>query len=405
MVNRSEGMPEPLRSALTEILRKFGQDFNVSQRQLQAEWDNRANRHNRLSRELEDARQEFNSVVADRARISGERDALQLKVSELRLQHKSSSSKLSELEQEWKAKNENLVEKIRVQNEQLKGKRALWLASNPTSSARRDAMTSLRDPFNSPTRTGQETDIERASIRLGKEASSIMSLSHFSGPSTYATSSQLQPLRGPNSRGLPVGKAIRSSDYPGEYRNRHMTTEPGDTPINPLYASQASQPYQAPRAPSTALVLHEDSTDPCPPFQRALKDLLTSCENWVKKFTNKPNAANDRLIAQSNQMLWDYMMNCTYPGERQNAHTHVTALLNDSSTRYWFVMRMIVGYLVNDILSIHAFHNYSKHTNKVLAFVKESLVERGKFCPFNRHILYLSNRKFRFSQRETPGVD
>lgn len=375
-MNRKEGLPGPLRDQLTETLRKLGQDFIISQRRLQAEWDSRANRYNQLSRELEYARQEISSVVGDRARISNERDALQLKISELRLQHKSSTSKLNELEQEWKEKNNDLVEKLRVQDEQLKGKRALWLTSNPTSSARRDAMTSIRDPFSSPTPIGHEKVLERTGGRLSPGSSNMLSRP-FSSSSDYTVSNQSQPPRGPKSRGLPVGKAIRGLDpYASSLsRSQPMTTEPGDTPINPIYDS---------RAPSTALVLREDYTDPCPPFQRALEELLTACEDWAKKFTSKPNPANDRLIAQSNQMLWDYMMNCTYPGERQNAHTHVTALLNDSSTRYWFVMRMIVGYFVNDVLSIKAFHSFSARTDRDLAFVKHSLEERGT----HHHFLY-----------------
>ena len=383
---------------MTEIIRNLSQEFNVSQRQLLVEWDNRSDRYNRLSRELEDARQEISSVVKDRARISSERDALQLKISELRLQHKSSSSKLSELEQEWKTKHDTLMEKLRIQEEQLKGKRALWLSSNPTSSARRDAMTSLRDPFNSPTRVGQEMDPERKTVPLAYGYSRALPQNTFSGTTGYAASSQLQPPRVPKALALPVDMPLRSADnYVLSISNsRPKNTEPGDTPLNPIYASQSSQPSQPARAPSTALVLREDYTDPCAPFQQALEELLTACENWAKKFTNKPNPANDRIIAKSNQMLWDYMMNCTYPGERQNAYTHVTALLNDPSTRYFFVMRMIVGYFVNDVLSVKAFHNFSKRTDRVLEFVKQSLEERGKHCLlFYSHILYLTNHRSR----------
>ena len=48
------------------------------------------------------------------------------------------------------------------------------------------------------------------------------------------------------------------------------------------------------------------------------------------------------------------MMNCTYPGHRQDFHTHVMTLFNDLKTRYWFIMRMAVTYYVKDVMSIDA---------------------------------------------------
>jgi hypothetical protein len=74
-------------------------------------------------------------------------------------------------------------------------------------------------------------------------------------------------------------------------------------------------------------------------------------ERWGKVL------ANDQAIARSNDILWAYMMNCTYPRHRQDSHTHVMTLLNDLKhlkTRFWLIMRMAVTYYVKDVMSIDA---------------------------------------------------
>jgi hypothetical protein len=47
--------------------------------------------------------------------------------------------------------SEEISKKLAFKDEQLKGKRALWMDSHLGSSARRDAMSTIRNPFTSPT--------------------------------------------------------------------------------------------------------------------------------------------------------------------------------------------------------------------------------------------------------------
>jgi hypothetical protein len=68
------------------------------------------------------------------------------------LKAKQSAENLLAIQSHWQSVNETLTTRLREQDEQIAGKRALWLQSNPGSSARRDAMNAaIRDPFNSPT--------------------------------------------------------------------------------------------------------------------------------------------------------------------------------------------------------------------------------------------------------------
>jgi hypothetical protein len=71
-------------------------------------------------------------------------------------------------------------------------------------------------------------------------------------------------------------------------------------------------------------------------------------------------------------------MNQTYPGQRQDSHTHVMALIEDVSSRYWFVVRMIIAYLMKEIVIIDLFHTFSPETDIEFTQVKKRLEERGK---------------------------
>ena len=72
-----------------------------------------------------------------------------------------------------------------------------------------------------------------------------------------------------------------------------------------------------------------------------------------------------QAIARSNDILWAYMMNCTYSGHRQDSHTHVMTLLDDLKTRYWFIMRMAVTYCVKDVMSIYALSTNESRTQEL----------------------------------------
>jgi len=374
-ITRNEGIPPNVRDYLTETLRRLAQDFNASQRQLQHEWDRRSTEHTQISRDLEnarqqveDARRETAEVVADRARVVKERDDIQAKYSQYKLSHKDSFGTLDQLEQKWKGRNQELLEQIAAQEEQLKGKRALWMSTNKGKTPKTEAKMAeaLRDdPFHSPTPAGTSGSSGMA-VKAERSlfAAPLPPKQQFPG---------LQPPTGPKATrarpNLPTGPArlpaqvVRSSvDL---QRSQRITTEPGDDPGAMM---------------SSALVLRERDpyTDPSPMYQHSLRRLFQMAETWSQKYANIPNSANDRQIARSSQVLWDYMMNCTYPGDRQNAHTHVVALLDDPGSRFWFVMRMAVGYFVKDMLTIDAFYGFTPEVDNVLNIAKKSLQERGK---------------------------
>jgi hypothetical protein len=173
-------------------------------------------------------------------------------------------------------------------------------------------------------------------------------------------------VSGPRRRGnLPTARAQPANDFPstfnwGSNNSKVFNTEPGDTPL------------------SMALVLRQDPEAQVWMYQGEITKLFSLIEGWVKTYASVPNLTNDSAIARSNDILWAYMMNCTYPGHRQDSHTHVMALLSEARTRFWFVMRMACQYCVKDMMSLEAFLGFSIPVDNRLNEAKLKLLERGR---------------------------
>jgi hypothetical protein len=370
-IENCNGINPNIQHHLVNEAHRLTQDVTDAQRLAQLEADRAANDRNALYQQIDHAHQQLQTATVDRDRYCMERDQLQRTMDTLRMKEKKSAAKFEKAEQQYKQKMDELVKQIQVQEEQLKGKRALWLESNPGSSARREAMNAVvRDPFNSPS-TSQRTGFDSGYIGgMGSIASSSLRSppqSSFGQPTP-----SLAPIgapRGPRRRGnLPTGSALPGKVLPNATWTegstfRNFKTEPGSPPPT-----------------SMALVPFKTEEDPAPRFKAEFSKIYALIEGWVKTYANVPNLANDQKIARSNDILWDYMMNCTYPGLRQDAHTHVMTLLNDSNSRFWFVMRMAITYLIKDVMTIGAFYRFNPGTDAEFEDVKKKLLERGKLA-------------------------
>jgi hypothetical protein len=386
-ISRKSNIPNYIQEFFTQELQKISQEFNEQQRRVQQEFD-------RLKNERDNLRRQLQASKADNNRLLQERRTLELR-------HQKSSERMEEVESRWKRVQEDLLEQIAVQKEQLAGKRALWMKANPGSSARRDAMTTaIRDPFNSPT-------ANQTPSYAGSVMGSMISPSVTSPPqSSFGTSRLGPPPRFPSGFNADAymtggyntgeyGKATMSSGYnvgsssqnrPNPPPEPRKGTMPTGRPVASAFMPETPSTYNRlrptePRSDqgtiSTALVLHKGHEQLAAEYKAAISKLYDLVEDWVLKYANEPCQKNDRAIASSNDILWDYMMNCTYPGHRQDAHTHVVTLLGDSTTRYWFIMRMATEYCVMKIMSIEAFKPYSKSVDKIIAEMLLKLKERG----------------------------
>lgn len=384
MILKATEIPNNVQELLTQELRKISQQFNDQQRSIQKEFDRVKNERDELRRQLQTARE-------DRK--------------ELEMKHKKSSDRFEEVESRWKRAQESLIDQIAFQKEQLEGKRALWMDANPGSSARRDAMTALRDPFQSP--SANHTPSYSGGALSSMTSPSVMSQSQNA---FYPTSMGPPRIQFNNAGGYSAGTFNNTAGYnsgynvgssnPGGPRNQPnapVRPRKGTLPTGvPLSATQMPVPpgfsifgstqhfVTEPRTPppSNAVVLRQSDEELALEYRAAISKLYDLVEGWVRKYSSVPNQTNDRAIASGNDILWDYMMNCTYPGHRQDSHTHAVALLNDLNTRFWFVMRMATQYCVKDIMAIKAFKPYSKSMEKIIDMVLLKLQERGMYPEF-----------------------
>jgi hypothetical protein len=312
----------------------------------------------------------------------------------------------------WESKHAELLKQIEFQKEQLDGKRALWMDANPGSSARRDAMKSvLRDPFHSPT----------AAQANNSQASGLGSMTSPSFVNANVGSFANQPG---GQLGPPQFKRLESAAYDMNYQNslaiRASTernfggkpkaprpTQTGTPPslgnimhlppgvgsssgYAPPYASNhqshpgiSAGPPNNQYSTSTAIVRRDPEDERrerlAVEYKVAIQDIYDLIQAWVRRYANIPNPENDRKTASSNDMLWDYMMNCAYPGNRQDSHSHIVALLSDRATKHWFIMRLAAQYCVKDIMGIEAFKPYSKQVAMVIDEMLEKLKTKGEF--------------------------
>jgi hypothetical protein len=406
MIGRCKDIPRDFQEKLSEDLRQISQQYNDTHRTIMKDLDRFKNERDELRRQLRLATEQSNKLVTEN--------------NDLVLKHKKSAEKIEEVESRWKRIQEDLIDQIARQKEQIDGKRALWLEANPGSSARRDAMTSLRDPFQSPSASqtpgytgGAMSAMTSPSVltpsgnafvptSMGPPKMQFGSGGHAKLPSSGYTAAEMfgsantvgsfrrretrprqntgpppsiQPRRGGMPTGAPIPNAYKRMPFP---------------PTHTIYGSHQTfhtEPGTPPPPKSSALVVHKTDDELASEYKAAISKLYELVENWVRKYSRVPNQANDRAIASANDVLWDYMMNCTYPGHRQDSYTHVVALLSNPDTRFWFVMRMATQYCVKDIMSIKAFKSYSRGVEKIIDTVLLKLQERGMNDRFQMIVL------------------
>ena len=355
-----------------------------------------------LKNERDDLRHRLRLAQEDQGRLVVENKELEMK-------HNKSVEKFEEVEKQWKRIHENLMDQIARQQEQIDGKRALWLDANPGSSARRDAMKSLRDPFHSPLAgqiprytAGAMSAMTSPSVTtpIGQESNLLLGTgpprfgSGFSAlPSVGFTANQLFGLHEDGRSPSRDVEWDRKNTGPQAALEMRRGRVPSGMPVQSAYMKNPFLPAGAiygscqtfhtePGTPphpsrSTALVVHKSDEELAEEFKSAISKLYELIEDWVRKYCCIPNQGNDRAIASGNDVLWDYMMNCTYPGHRQDSHTHVSALLNNPDTRFWFIMRMATQYCVKDIMSIKAFRSYNKGIERTIDTILLKLQGRG----------------------------
>ncbi|EPE27166.1 hypothetical protein GLAREA_03080 [Glarea lozoyensis ATCC 20868] len=419
-IRTTPGLAASVQDVLIAECRKISQEFNQKQRAVQRQFDAITNEKHELSSQLEQAYRQLNSKSSqlnnantELNRAKQERDSLKERVAELLRREEQQQKQWAALDLERKtmiSEQQSLIaqlqQKVSFQAEQLGGRRGVWMDQHPESSPRRDAIMRLQDPFNSSPVSSQNTKhapighadngessrpnnfSDMGSNKMVPTGPANMGSSKFSRrgalplPSARPQQAPQVPMLQNNFLSTRVSPSERGSGSrpPSATGNKFSAGSQAVTmPFQTLSFGHApNSSYSAVRnQPSSALVLRSSNSDFNQEYADQFSTIYALTEGWTKSYANQPNLVNDQNISQKNNVLWEFMMNCTYPGRAQDSHSHVMLLLNDYNTRRWFVMRMCVTYCVQEILDVEAFGGYSKQTDQTLSEIKEAEKTRG----------------------------
>jgi len=143
-ITETPELPGQVQERFGELVNTIGQEFNTRQRPVQQALDDARNEQLRIQNLLDQAEARMLAANHDRDRTHSQ-------IADLRVKKRQSMERVNQVVDNLTQINQDLLKKVEFQEEQLKGKRALWMEKNPGSSARKNAMNATsRDPFNSP---------------------------------------------------------------------------------------------------------------------------------------------------------------------------------------------------------------------------------------------------------------
>lgn len=140
---KMSGIPSHVQEPILAHINNIGQEFNTRQRPVQIAFNDALKEQARVQAELDQVEGRILTANLDR-------DRAQLQFTECKIKKQRSLERLNQTINDLRQVNEDLLEKIEQQEDQIQGKRALWLEENPAGSSARRTSTNTADPFDSP---------------------------------------------------------------------------------------------------------------------------------------------------------------------------------------------------------------------------------------------------------------
>ncbi len=75
--------------------------------------------------------------------------------------------------------------------------------------------------------------------------------------------------------------------------------------------------------------------------------------------------------------LWDYVCSITYPRERVSATNHALFMLNNARSRVYFISRLLIQYIVQQMWDPKAWEGMDESVTETLVLVKRGLESSG----------------------------
>ncbi|KAI9734188.1 MAG: hypothetical protein M1818_006605 [Claussenomyces sp. TS43310] len=346
------GLATKFISSVTGELREICQSVNEKERKFLYEHRQLAMEREQVQTQLRENQRLLSNALAERDRACRDRDDSIRELAEQKLQRQS-LERSREVEKTLKQLNIELQETVRIQEQQLAGKRSVWLENHPSSGARRSAQKP-RDPFTTP--SGNH-DQGRRLRRSSGDVSSVRNL--------HAQFQQMQLNERPPASADGEGNLL-SALIPMKVMSYSICSDNGSVD------GSVTPPDQS----SMAIIPFKSEDQVADEFVDGIGKCWNLVESWARSYANFPNeVAVDQCISE-NRELWQQMLSLTYPNP-QDAHNHVMLLLRDQGSRCFFVMRMIVHYICNSMWDLSDWEGHDFRTTRKIQSAAKRLKIKG----------------------------
>lgn len=253
--------------------------------------------------------------------------------------------------------------------EQLNGKRHLFFA--PAS----------RDPR-------ENTNGSNSTNRANTPTTGMTSVSHSSRVASpripFAVPprpSSAFPGAGPRSSGskprsTPALRASYNNTGNGHYkfeepRPRYTSNELG-SPV----ASGPSQALVAKASPEVeATIMH---------WQESFGKVFSMVHGWCSTYANQVKTDDAAQIQARAPRLWDYISDIVYPGRPESGASHAKYLLQEGSSRVYFVERLMLQYIINCMFAVEGWSEFREDVDAKLNALSQRLQNTEcEICPPN----------------------
>lgn len=123
----------------------------------------------------------------------------------------------------------------------------------------------------------------------------------------------------------------------------------------------------------TAGVVHNHNTQDADRV-RSIFHFFNSIKDWVDKYCgNVVGKEAVKTMSLQQPRLWDYACSVTYPNNRNNASSHSIFMLTDEAYRSFFISRLVIQFVVQQLWSPQAWEGMNEQLTDVLVNVKQRL--------------------------------
>ncbi|KAB5585465.1 hypothetical protein GE09DRAFT_1048585 [Coniochaeta sp. 2T2.1] len=105
---------------------------------------------------------------------------------------------------------------------------------------------------------------------------------------------------------------------------------------------------------------------------------------WATRHAAHVEPNQDQAIQAEAPRLWEFMCEILYPSQPEAGASHARFLLEDEQCRPYFVERMMLQYVVNNILSVEGWMGFSEETDRELKELQNRLLRTEVFKSYIR---------------------